>query len=422
MKSKLLTDYGWRVVIAGALAHAVSTGLGHFGLSTYFPSLEREFGWSRTAISGAFSLARVESGLLGPAEGYLTDRIGPRRVILIGVTLTVLGFLGLSPVNSLTMLYVVIVLGIVLGSSLAFYVPVSVVVASLFRARRGLAFGIFRMGPGLAGFLVPLVGWFIIRWGWRMTATVSAFVLLAVGTLLARIVGQGYESYRNSLENTTAESKLASDSEAKAIASKPPSQTLEVDFTIKEALGTSAFWTLSVATALRHIVTGGVSVHFVVLLVDRGWSQELASTMLGISALISVPARFGFGWLGDFVDKRWLMIGLLLALGISVFFMGFVAATAIFMPSMAIYSLAYGGLASLQESIRADYFGTRYFATIQGYSRMITTTGAFIGPISAGFLYDITRSYTIPFSIFTVISLMAAFCMIWGKPPSLTRR
>lgn len=343
-------------------------------------------------------------------------------MILIGVTLTVLGFLGLSPVNSLTMLYVVIVLGIVLGSSLAFYVPVSVVVASLFRARRGLAFGIFLMGPGLAGFLVPLVGWFIIRWGWRMTATVSAFVLLAVGTLLARIVGQGYESYRNSLENTTAESKLASDSEAKAIASKPPSQTLEVDFTIKEALGTSAFWTLSVATALRHIVTGGVSVHFVVLLVDRGWSQELASTMLGISALISVPARFGFGWLGDFVDKRWLMIGLLLALGISVFFMGFVAATAIFMPSMAIYSLAYGGLASLQESIRADYFGTRYFATIQGYSRMITTTGAFIGPISAGFLYDITRSYTIPFSIFTVISLMAAFCMIWGKPPSLTRR
>ena len=286
-------DYGWRVVIAGALAHAVSTGLGYFGLSTYFPSLEREFGWSRTAISGAFSLARVESGLLGPAEGYLTDRIGPRRVIIIGVALTVLGFLGLSLVNSLTMLYVVMVLGIVLGSSLAFYVPVSVVVASLFRARRGLAFGIFRMGPGLAGFLVPLVGWFIIRWGWRMTATVSAFVLLAVGTLLARIVGRAYEAYKNPPpENTTAESKLASDSEAKAIASEPPSQTREVDFTIKEALGTSAFWTLSVATALRHIVTGGVSVHFVVLLVDRGWSQELASTMLVISALISVPARF----------------------------------------------------------------------------------------------------------------------------------
>ena len=84
-KGRFRLFYGWWVVIAGALAHAVSTGLGYFGLSAYFPSLEREFGWSRTAISGAFSLARIESGLLGPAEGYITDRLGPRRMILVGL-------------------------------------------------------------------------------------------------------------------------------------------------------------------------------------------------------------------------------------------------------------------------------------------------------------------------------------------------
>lgn len=416
-KGRFHLFYGWWVVIAGALAHAVSTGLGYFGLSAYFPSFEREFGWSRTAISGAFSLARIESGLLGPAEGYITDRLGPRRVILVGLGLCVSGFLLLSLVNSLPMLYAVMVLGVVLGSSLAFFVPISVVVANLFRARRGLAFGIFRTGPGLSGALVPLVGWLLARSGWRMTAVVSAFVLLVVGLLLARIVGQSQQMYERGFELSTSaptsDARLPPQARRDHLASQPE----QIEFTLKEALGSLAFWMLSVATGLRHMVTEGVSVHFVVLLVDRGWSQELASSILGLSNLISVPARLGFGWLGDSLDKRGLMTGLLMALGVAVLFMGSVTDTLIFMPFMVTYSLTYGGLASLQESIRADYFGTRYFASIQGFSRLITTGGSFLGPLIAGYLYDRTRSYALPFTLFAGISLLAAFCMLLGRPP-----
>ena len=417
-KGRFRLFYGWWVVIAGALAHAVSTGLGYFGLSAYFPSLEREFGWSRTAISGAFSLARIESGLLGPAEGYITDRLGPRRMILVGLGLCVSGFLLLSLVNSLPMLYAVMVLGIVLGSSLAFYVPVSVVVATLFRARRGLAFGIFRMGPGLSGALVPVVGWSLARSGWRMTALASAFFILVVGVLLARIVGQSQERYDESRTDPSpnpANPYANSRSEASRINS--PDHAEQIEFTLKEALGSLAFWMLSVATGLRHLVTEGVSVHFVVLLVDRGWTQELASSILGLSNLISVPARLGFGWLGDSLDKRGLMMGLLTALGVAVLFMGSVTDTLIFMPFMVIYSLTYGGLASLQESIRADYFGTRYFGSIQGFSRLITTAGSFLGPLIAGYSYDRTRSYALAFTFFAGISLLATFCMLLGRPP-----
>src|SRR5258705_10176354 len=71
-----MIDRKWWLVIAGCATHAVNTGFSYFGMSAFFPSFEREFGWSRTAISGAFSLARIESGLLGPLEGYLTDRVG----------------------------------------------------------------------------------------------------------------------------------------------------------------------------------------------------------------------------------------------------------------------------------------------------------------------------------------------------------
>jgi MFS family permease len=388
----------------------VNTGLSYFGMSAYFPSFEREFGWSRTAISGAFSLARIESGLLGPMEGYVTDRVGPQRMMFIGLFLCVGGFLALSQVDSLTMLYAVIVLGIVLGSSLGYNMPISVLIAKVFRERRSLAFGIFRMGPGISGPMVPLVGWMIGLWGWRTAAVISGCILLIVGLPLACVINKIY-----SQEEAAAETGEASAGNPKAFR---PSN--DPQFTLKQALRHRSFWLLSGAMGLRHLVTEGVSVHFVILLVDRGWSTEAASTLLGISALIGAPARIGMGWLGDLLDKRRLVMALLMALSVSVLVMGYTAQGVVFTTCMIIYSLAYGGLAALQEPIRADYFGTQAFATIQGMSRSVITAGTFLGPIIAGFFYDLTKSYTIAFAVFALMSLIATLLMFLAKPPQRT--
>jgi MFS family permease len=398
----------WWLVIVGCITHAVNTGLSYFGMSAYFPSFEREFGWSRTAISGAFSLARIESGLLGPIEGYVTDRVGPQRMIFIGLFLCVGGFLALSLVESLPMLYAVIVLGIVLGSSLGYNMPISVLIAKVFRERRSLAFGIFRMGPGISGPMVPLVGWMIGLYGWRTAAVISGCVLLAVGLPLACIIKKIYSQEEAAL--------LTGEHSGANLRDSPPAST-DPQFTLKQALHHRSFWLLSVAMGMRHLVTEGVSVHFVILLVDRGWSTEAASTLLGISALIGAPARIGMGWLGDLLDKRRMVMGLLLALSVSVLMMGYTAQAVVFTTCMIIYSLAYGGLAALQEPIRADYFGTRAFATIQGMSRSVVTAGTFLGPIIAGFFYDVTKSYTIAFGVFAVVSLAATLFMFFAKPP-----
>jgi MFS family permease len=398
----------WWLVIVGCITHAVNTGLSYFGMSAYFPSFEREFGWSRTAISGAFSLARIESGLLGPMEGYVTDRVGPQRMIFIGLFLCVGGFLALSLVDSLPMLYAVIVLGIVLGSSLGYNMPISVLIAKVFRERRSLAFGIFRMGPGISGPMVPLVGWMIGLWGWRTAAVISGCILLAIGFPLACIIKKIYSQEEAGI--VTFESSDANSKDSPHLSTDP-------QFTLKQALRHRSFWLLSVAMGMRHLVTEGVSVHFVILLVDRGWSTEAASTLLGISALIGAPARIGMGWLGDLLDKRRLVMGLLLALSVSVLLMGYTVQAFVFTTCMIIYSLAYGGLAALQEPIRADYFGTRAFATIQGMSRSVVTAGTFLGPIIAGFFYDVTKSYTVAFGIFALVSLLATLLMFFAKPP-----
>jgi MFS family permease len=401
-------DRKWWLVVLGCITHAVNTGFCYFGMSAFFPSFEREFGWSRTAISGAFSLARIESGLLGPIEGYFVDRVGPRRIMYIGIVVCFLGFIGLSLVDSLPMLYVAIVLGIVLGSSLGYHMPISLLIAKIFRERRSLAFGIFRMGPGLSGAIVPLVGAMIVWWGWRSAAVASGCMLLAAGLPIAYLINRIAQA-----EDRDRELALA----ARDANGTATHRSLDPEFTLREVLRLNTFWFLSIAMALRHMVTEGVSVHFVILLVDRGWSTEAASTLLGLSALIGAPARVGMGWLGDIVDKRKLVMGLLLALSVSVCVMGWAAGSLAFTTFMIIYSLAYGGLASLQEPIRADYFGTKSFATIQGVSRSITTAGTFVGPVLAGLFYDLTKSYSVAFTIFAVVSLLSTVLMFLAKPP-----
>lgn len=183
-------DKKWWLVILGCMTHAVNTGFSYFGMSAFFPSFEREFGWSRTAISGAFSLARIESGILGPIEGYFVDRVGPKRIMNIGIVICTLGFISLSFVDSLPMLYVSIVLGIVLGSSLGYHMPISLLIAKNFRERRSFAFGIFRMGPGLSGAIVPLVGAIIVGWGWRTAAVLSGLILFVMSLPIAYLINR----------------------------------------------------------------------------------------------------------------------------------------------------------------------------------------------------------------------------------------
>ena len=192
------------------------------------------------------------------------------------------GFLALSAVDSLPMLYAAIVLGIVLGSSLGYHMPISLLIAKTFQERRSLAFGIFRMGPGLSGAIVPIVGAMIVGWGWRTAAVLSGCMLLAVGLPIAYFINRIAQAEERDRELAAADHAEA-DSRTR--------RSLDPQFTLGEALRLKSFWFLSVAMALRHMVTEGVSVHFVILLVDRGWSTEAASSLLGVSALIGAPAR-----------------------------------------------------------------------------------------------------------------------------------
>ena len=136
----------------GAAATALFTVLAtnFYALGTYFVALEQHFGWSRTALSGAFSLARLEGAVLGPVEGILTDRLGPRRMVLIGFSLMGWGFILLSTVQGIAGFYVAFIL-ITGGAGLGGSLPMMTAVNNWFSRRRGTGHGLCLYGHELWG-------------------------------------------------------------------------------------------------------------------------------------------------------------------------------------------------------------------------------------------------------------------------------
>ena len=158
--------YGWIIVGAGFVVQLLNGGLLFHAFSAYVLPLQAEFGWSRTILASAFALVRLESGILGPAQGWLIDRMGPRKVMTAGNALFAIGFLLFAHTSSLTSFYVALAT-IALGSSLGGFMPISTTVMQWFSRHRSTALGLALAGMGTGGLLVPAVVYLIQLHGWR---------------------------------------------------------------------------------------------------------------------------------------------------------------------------------------------------------------------------------------------------------------
>ena len=149
------------------------------GVGTFFVALERTFGWNRTTLSGAFALSRAEGALLGPLEGFLVDRLGTRRMVIVGYLVMGLGFIFYSQIQTVWHFYVAYI-AISLGSGVGGWIAFVTLINNWFSRRRALAMSIAVSGIQLGGFLVPLMAWGIESHGFRMTALGIGIVLIVV--------------------------------------------------------------------------------------------------------------------------------------------------------------------------------------------------------------------------------------------------
>ena len=409
--------YGWWIVIAGGLGMSITAGINFHGFGNFIIPLTNEFGWNRTTISGLFSLARMESGLLGPLEGWLVDRVGPRRLMIVGIPLMGVGYILMSRVNSLAAFFFVYIFAITLGNSLGMSTPMAASVANWFNRKRGLAFGIMWSGVGLGGFFVPAVGWLIAAYNWRVASIVIGVFIIVMGIPIAALMRHRPEPYGYMPDG---EEPDAEDETGAVRRRQQPD--LSQDFTAREALMTSSFWYLTLSIAARSLVSGGVGLHLVPYFVDLGASDVYAATLAGAVGVLSIPGRFGLSAVSDYLNRRYVMAVSLFLMTIAIVFMARATSVTQVLPFLVLYAAAQGGISVIPQSLIAEYFGRRAYATIQGFRGTIQMIGIIIGPLVSGYVFDTTGSYEWAFMGFGAASMVSLGLVLLMRPPKRPHR
>src|SRR5713101_5681530 len=370
----------WLIVAAlFTVIYGVSTPLAAFGV--FLPVFAETFGWSRGAIATALSTNLLLGGLAGFAVGALADRHGP-RVMLV------------STVNSLWQLYLLVgVLGGIGMSS--FYLLGTTTVTRWFGERRGLALALVLVGFNLAYISGgPLAAWLIERVGWR-----AAYALLGgvcgLITMLAAL--------------TVRLPRADEAAEPRAFATKATARGSAPSATLAEALGDPRQWYLNVAWLLLGALSLMVSVHIVSFAHDQGISLAGASLALTAYGTGAVSGRVASGLVSDRIGTvTTIRLGYVLQLLALVVLLGLSSREALF-GSLLVLGVGFAATDTMLAKVVPEVFGTRALGAILGVLNLGWRCGAALGPAAAGFLYDVTGSYVIPFGA-APIAVLAS----WG--------
>jgi sugar phosphate permease len=398
--------YGW--VILGCVCCA---GLSRQGgavatLSVFIAPMTTEFGWSRTAISGAVSLGGVLAAILSPFIGRLLDREGPRRVLCIAILTTGIADLALSQVSSLWMFYVLFVIARV-NFAVPFDLGIYGAVSNWFVARRPLAMSLATTGLTLGLVALPLVGQLAAdRAGdWRAGWVAIGITVLVVGFVPAFLF----------LVRRPEDVGLVPDRQVTAGA--PATPIVEPAFTRAQALRAPAFWLLSLFTLLAYPVQAGVSLHQAPFLIERGLSPTMAAAVVSFFSVGSGVASVVFGMLPRrvAVRHRLVLVGFLLGAGSALLLGVRSAETAL--PAAVAFGLGVGGLLSMLPLAWADYFGRASFGAIRGIALSVQVLSQAAGPMISGVLRDATGGYETSLMVFWALSWASMLAALLARPP-----
>ncbi|MBI1997169.1 MAG: MFS transporter [Deltaproteobacteria bacterium] len=413
--------YGWWMVAVCCVIRVLGGGLHAYGFTVFFLPVTQELGLTRAATSLVFSLARAQGAIEGPLAGYCIDRYGPRPVITIAVLLAGIGYVMLAGVTSYAALLIVY-MGVISLSYQAGFMDATMAVANTwFIRRRVLAMSFTSGSIALGGTLVtPILAYGVLTWGWRPAALGAGLVFLLGGLPLAFLIRRSPESMGLAPDGATSaisdgapspastrETAPERDPSTRAMAkghslgippenrgveSGAPGLPGELHFSLRETLRMHQFWLLTLATTLRVICISAVLVHFVPILVWKGFTQQQAAFYLGFLAFFGMPIHLLIGWIGDRVSKPRLMASCMMIASASLFLLFF--GTEKWQLWIALASLTVlEGLFSVTWATVGDFFGRNHFAKVRGAMSFLYTWGSVLGPVMAGAIYDSTQNY-----------------------------
>jgi MFS family permease len=364
-------DRNWSIVAAGAVITCVAIGV-IFSLAVFLEPMSASTGWSRAGISSAMTLAFLSMGVAGFGWGALSDRYGPRLVVLAGTVL-----LGLSTVlasRATSLLEFQLLFGVMMGIAAgSFFAPVISTTASWFDRHRSLAVSLVSAGMGVAPMTIsPLAAWLVTEYDWR-----SAQLFIGIGAWVVLLPAVWFIRAAPGMAGAAAGGP----------AEAPP-------MAVGQALRSRAFLVLGATFFACCAAHSGPIFHTVSYAIGCGLPTFAAVTIYSMEGAAGLGGRLLFGVMADRLGaKRVLVAGLLIQ--------AFAAASYLLVNQLGgfyavaiVFGLAYGGVMPLYAVLARDYFGGRILGTVLGAATMLSSLGMALGPVLGGWLYDRYGSYT----------------------------
>ena len=398
---------GWIVVGSAACVVLLIGASFFYGFGTIFNEVIDEFGWSVAATSLAFSLRSEVGGIAAPFVGAAIDRLGAQKVALGGVVISALGVLLMSEIQTIWHFYAVMMV-IAIGSSAAGGSVGLVAIASWFEARRAFAMSIMTLGGGVGGLLVVAIAALVEEFGWRGALRALAVIMLTVGIAFAVNIRTRPEDHPQPMDGHRA----SSDGRTLAPA-------VRWGMTMRQVLRTRAFIFMSLGMILLNFSTTAVVIHQIPYLErEMHVSKAVAGSSVAFFTVFSIVGRLGAGYLADRFSKRLIMVAscLFVLAGLPIL----AVADSYLMATVGILIIApgFGGTIPVRPAMLADYFGTKFFGTINGVVSLVTTTGGALGPWIVGWLVDTTAHYRAGWLLCAAITAAAIPFFILAAPPS----
>ena len=400
----------WVMLACAFVTFSVSAALLH-AYTVYLVAFIDEFRWSRADTSLAYAVSQLVSGFSAPLVGMLVDRLGPRRMVLIGGALLIVGLVATAQISALWQLVVLYGVVMTLGANclgLLVFVPL---LSRLFERRRGMAISILQSGNGGARAVsAPAAQFAIDAIGWRTTLLVEAGMLSALILPLAaaiRRVGRGGAPA------------------APAAAAVSPSLLVTRPWTLIEAMRTPHFWLLFLVYLCTGLGSFFVSLHQLAFAVDQGFDPFYAAEVLGLGSLLAIVGVIATGILSDHIGREWSAI---LAYLISI--VGVVCALFIDRPDQhlllwlhaCLFGITWGARGPAITAKTADLFAGPQLGAILGVITVGTGLGSAIGSWGAGWIFDVSGSYRLAFAL-SIVSYAIGCVAFWAlrRPPARRR-
>lgn len=382
----------WTIAWTLAVTELISWGILYYAFTALMVPMQAEFGWSAGAITGAYSLSMLVSGLAAPLVGRWLDGHGPRGLMTAGSICGVLLVLAWSRVETLTGFYLIWV-GIGLACAATLYEPAFTTIAQWFRQGRSQAMLLVTILGGFASTVfLPLTGWLTDRSGWRDALVILA-VILAVGTVLPHALLLRPAP-------VLAERRTSSRS-----GNRPPAATFA------GMMREPVFVRLSVAFFLQTTTSIAVAVHLIAFLVERGTDATFAAWAAGLIGAAQVAARI----FTTVFERRFSIISLtammfafqVLAIVLLVMWQ----TTAGIVMAVVFLGMGRGAITLLRPSLVMEFYDVARFGSVNGLQTLIVTIGRALAPVMTGVAAGLA-GYVPVFWVYAALSLLSAWVIL----------